>query len=300
MTERLEALGLGMPYRIAATSAAGLLFRVPALEAPFVAASRRFWRAPVVGRPIRSVAYRFADRLRGTGREYRRVSVAGTAVSFDASHWSATDTYFAGEEYEPATCAYLARYLFPGDVFVDVGANAGIMTILAAARVGAAGRVYAFEPNPAVVAELERHISVNGFGDRVRTLRFALSNADGRAALHVTPVMSGLSSIAAEAAPAASALRASGQAIDVETRRFDGWMRAAGLDRVDVMKIDVEGAEELVLAGMTDALTSGVIRRLVCELRPDGPAHELLRRFGYRPEPLESYGPVGNVAYTRS
>ena len=103
---------------------------------PLCHVSKQLWRAPAVGRLIRSVAYRLADRLRGTGREYRPVSIAGLPVRADASHWAVTDLYFANAEYEPQTFRYLADHLPEGGVFVDIGANAGILTLVAAARVG--------------------------------------------------------------------------------------------------------------------------------------------------------------------
>ncbi len=298
--EQLDAIGLGTPYRLAATGLAELLFRVPALEAIFVQASRRLWRAPAIGLAVRSTAYRLAERLRGSGREYRPVQVSGDTLQADVSHWLFTGMYFANVEYEPDTLRYFAAHLSAGGVFVDIGSNAGLMTLFAARRVGPSGRVFAFEPNPPVFAELTAHVERNGMADRVHTFNCALSNVNGRAALHVTPVMSGLASLAPNAAPAADSLRAAdAYTVEVRTERFDDWIRDAGLDHVDLVKIDVEGAEDRVLDGMRESLHAGRVARVVCETNVGSVAHQILIAHGYTATLLDSYAVVGNYAYEK-
>src|SRR5262249_50221081 len=144
MLSFFESVGLGTPYRRATGDLAELIFRIPALESPFLAISRRCWRVPVIGRAIRSTGYRLVDRLRGSGCEFRDIVISGVPLRGDVSHWMLTGAYFANEEYEPETTQYLIRHLPDGGVFVDVGANAGLMTLVAAARVGSNGRVLAF------------------------------------------------------------------------------------------------------------------------------------------------------------
>ena len=65
-----------------------------------------------------------------------------------------------------------------GDVFVDIGANSGYFSVLAALSVGARGRVFAFEPNPDVRLQLERHVELNAIADRVTISELALSDED--------------------------------------------------------------------------------------------------------------------------
>lgn len=79
---------------------------------------------------------------------------------------------------EPGTVAWIET-LQPGEVFYDVGANIGLYTLLAARRVGPAGRVYAFEPHVANALALLRNVQANGFSDRVRVLTCALHSRDG-------------------------------------------------------------------------------------------------------------------------
>jgi FkbM family methyltransferase len=296
MLPHLEALGLGTPYRWTAERVADLVFRVPGFDPAFVVATRRLWKVPGLGRAARSVAYRYIDRLRGTGREFRAVTVVGIPLIGDVSHFTLTGLYFAGMEYEAATCRYIAESMPPGGTFVDIGANAGLMTLIAAARVGPSGRVFAFEPNPPVFQELERHVEVNAFGDRVRAVDCALSDVNGAARLYVTPVLSGLSSLDIDGAPGRDSLR-TGYAVSTRTLRFDDWIARVGVDRVDLIKIDVEGTEDRVLAGMVGTLAARRIDRVVCETTPGGPAHRLLSSFGYESRALDSYGIHGNIAY---
>ncbi len=117
---------------------------------------------------------------RGCARENRaarRVPIGSLSPVFDVSSFTVKGRYFAGVPYEPgATNAVLT--LGEGDVFVDIGANSGYFSVLAALRVGARGRVFAFEPNPAVRRQLERHIGLNAIADRVTISALALSDED--------------------------------------------------------------------------------------------------------------------------
>ncbi len=217
----------------------------------------------------------------------------------DASHWAVTDLYFANREYEPQTLRYLADQLPDGGVFVDIGANTGILSLVAAARVGPGGRVFSFEPNPSVLDELRRHVAINGFEDRIQTFGLALSDAAGVAELHVSDASTGLSSLVVDTAPCADTLRASGRSVTVRTGRFDDWITDAGVDRVDLVKIDVEGAEDDVLDGMRESLAAGRIARVVCETNVGSVAHQILIAHGYTATPLDSHIVVGNYAYEK-
>jgi FkbM family methyltransferase len=151
-----------------------------------------------------------------------------------------------------------------------------------------------------VFRALARHVELNRFGDRVRLYDCALSDTSAEAArffVSQSPVNNGLSSLLLDEAPGAHQL--SGQsAIDVRTLTFDRWLEDVSLDRVDLLKMDVEGAELQVLRGMQRAFDHRRVRRIVCETTWDGPAHRLLVRHGYAATPLEPIGPLINIAYT--
>ena len=90
--------------------------------------------------------------------------------------------------------------------------------------------------------------------------------------------------------------------ITVRTETFDRWLTTHNVERIDVMKIDVEGAEDLVLRGMSRTLETVPPRYIVCETEWDGPAHHLLTSHDYRGAPLEwmaADSGYGNILYRR-
>ena len=146
---------------------------------------------------------------------------------------------------------FFARQVRPGMTVIDVGANFGYYTLLFGALVGATGRVYAIEPNPAVVEKLRRSIALNGLATRTTILEAAAGAADGEATLYVPYGEPKNSTIVANAAGVAPA---SGTIHKVHQIKLD--RLGATNARVDLVKIDAEGAEQDILAGM-----EGILRR---------------------------------------
>jgi FkbM family methyltransferase len=144
------------------------------------------------------------------------------------------------------------HHLSAGAVFVDVGAHIGYYSLKAASVVGTGGLVIAVEPNPQTVRELEGNIRASG-ATNISVQAVACSDAETTLTLFASPRantgMASLSSAtAAESGPVAAVYR-------VRARRLDDLVKEAGVSRVDVMKIDVEGAELLVLRGSVETLT---------------------------------------------
>jgi FkbM family methyltransferase len=86
----------------------------------------------------------------------------GYLMTLDLSNWSERRTYFLGRFYELSTQLFVKEFVRLGDSFIDVGGNIGMITLLAARRVGASGRVHAFEPNPAAYRRLKQVCEANG------------------------------------------------------------------------------------------------------------------------------------------
>ena len=88
--------------------------------------------------------------------------------------------------------------------------------------------------------------------------------------------------------------------VSVRVDTFDRWLAASGAERVDLVKIDTEGAEALVVRGMSEALRDRRVGAVVCETRWDSDAHRRLCGFGLVPQSLETIGALTNIAYARS
>ena len=153
--------------------------------------------------------------------------------------------------FESAEIWFITAFLRRGETVVDVGANIGLHTLHAARRVGHSGRVYAFEPCPVPFDYLSKSIQLNRMW-HVTCVRAALSNAAGTATLNV-PDKAGLdafSSLAHEVSPSPDAHR-----IEVPTLTLDQYSVEQDLvGKVVLMKLDVEGWEEHVLAGGREML----------------------------------------------
>lgn len=135
------------------------------------------------------------------------------------------------------------RLVQPGMVVFDVGAHIGQYTLLAAKRVGQSGRVVAVEPNPDNVRVLEMNVLRNRFAN-VEIIKAALFDYDGEAILHVPN------------GPNRSEL---GSLLPVGDRRESFSVKAVRLDsiaptRLDILKLDAEGAEANVIRGAAETL----------------------------------------------
>jgi len=147
---------------------------------------------------------------------------------------------FAFREYYESELPYLERILSPGKVFIDVGANFGIYTLVASKLVGDTGKVLAFEPTAESFGILRKNVELNHCSN-VSAFQVALAETKDKAWLNH------------EWDPSCNWLRkdprSSSDGEEVQTVALDQLLEECGVDRVDAMKIDAEGAEELILRG---------------------------------------------------
>jgi len=141
----------------------------------------------------------------------------------------------------------ICQQLRPGDVMVDVGANFGLHALLGASCVGPGGRVYAFEPVPSNYGILERHVALNDFGGRMTIIPKAASDAAG-GVLELHGVQEGVTFAASVRKKGTL-----GATISVPVTTLDESL-AQRPKPVRLIKIDVEGAEQLVLKGTRQIL----------------------------------------------
>jgi FkbM family methyltransferase len=151
-------------------------------------------------------------------------------------------------EYESEALGTYLRVIQPGDTVWDVGANIGIYTLLAGKRTGAAGQVTAWEPNPVSYRILAEHLRANGLKGRCRALQAAVHDGSTPTVRFRLEVETSSSRIGSEAS------RSSGPLVTVPAKSLDQWRTEVGR-HPRVLKVDVEGAEVLVLQGGRKLLT---------------------------------------------
>jgi FkbM family methyltransferase len=203
--------------------------------------------------------------------------------------------------WEEETADFLLSWLRPGMTFVDAGAHVGQYSLLASGRVGPAGRVIAFEPHPVLRPVLRRNIRRAGCTN-VTVSSLALGRTSGRADLVLHPSANfGASSLRPD--DAVAHLRRA----PVKVAALDNYLDRAGVAQVDLLKMDVEGAELDVIEGASHTLAANPGIVLVVEFLRDNPLpfgrtvedlEARLRELGFllltlTPDGLRRYEPVG-------
>jgi len=160
-----------------------------------------------------------------------------------------TQTILTEGIWEPKVTEWVNSNVKPGDVFVDVGAHVGYYSLLAAKLVGESGKVVAVEPNPPTITRLERDIALNPFKNIV-VQKVACTDKETTLKFFQAPIENtGESSVDKTHAK-------EGNEISVPGVPLDKIIQDLGIKRVDMVKIDVEGAEMMVLGGMTNIITT--------------------------------------------
>ena len=187
--------------------------------------------------------------------------------------------------YEPNEFNYLAHYLQPGMVVVDAGANEGLYSLFASRRVGAGGLVLAVEPSPRELTCLRNNIARNHMSN-IRVVPMALSDRTGRTILQLAEdEHAGQNTLGEFVYDIQSA-----GTHEVEQISLDILLAQENVQRVDLIKADIEGAELALLMGARE-----ILRRckptLLCETYGAALEHqnasaarmlEVLDDFGYR------------------
>jgi len=199
----------------------------------------------------------------------------GTFLFATRGMTGATGNWYCGL-HEVNEMAFVLHLLHPGEHFLDVGANVGSYTVLAAGAANA--RVTAVEPIPATHAHLQRNVVLNGLSERVRCCQAGLSDTSGvlRFSTQLDTVNHVLA--AGEDLPGA----------DVPVMRLDDLV---GQDVPILIKIDVEGHELAVLRGGSDTLRDSGLMAVVMETNgsgvrygvPDDALTALMNECGFAP-----------------
>ena len=157
---------------------------------------------------------------------------------------------FIGGALDPNEFAFLDRFLRPGMVVADAGANEGLYSLFAAQRVGNGGRVFAFEPSVRECERLKLNIQRNSLRN-VTVHPVALGEAGGAAVLHVAADdHSGQNTLGGFAYSDVSLLHDE----QVAVRTLDEVLAKSRVTRLDLLKMDVEGSETRLLRGAADTI----------------------------------------------
>ncbi len=174
---------------------------------------------------------------------------------------------FATGSFDMGAIQPILNKLQPGATMIDVGANVGFYSVLASALVGDRGHVYAFEIDPRPLQCLRKTIALSGLGN-IHIAEAAVSDTDGSVTF-IPADEHGHNHIELQG----------DEGCVVASVRLDTWADAIALERLDAIKIDVEGAEKLVLEG-----ARGIIARFKPLIICEASLHTAL--FGYPPELL--------------
>lgn len=190
--------------------------------------------------------------------------------------------YWRGfKAWEYQSVSSFSRLARSARTVIDVGANTGVYSLIAAAA-NPNARIHAFEPTPSTYKSLIRNVALNGIEVRCQPYQIALSNSIGSANFDL-PADLTMARMIGTATPTS---------IEVPVSTLDTVVDIT--EPIDLIKIDVEGFEDLVLEGAT-----GILRQwkpaILFELLPGGPAERienLLGPLGYRFQCILGSGPV--------
>jgi FkbM family methyltransferase len=163
-----------------------------------------------------------------------------------------------------------------GDVFVDIGANIGLYSFLASRKVKESGKIFSFEPS---VREYKRFLTglMKNECENIIPYNMALSANNGQEIFSVSEYHTGLNKLGSE-------LESVNSTIICPTFRFDFIFESMKISEINLVKLDVEGAEFLVLTGMRESLKNKRIKKIIIEITP-----KFLKGFGHTKEQLYDF-----------
>ena len=157
---------------------------------------------------------------------------------------------------EPGTCQILSALLQPDSIFVDVGANIGAFTLLAGRKIDSSGHIWAIEPTPTLQVVLKHMIQINGLSNRVTLLEAAAGSSSGKGLLKLGKTSGHNSLIDLD------------EAVDSTETPIIVLDDVLASSKVDVIKIDVEGFELEVLAGLKNTIERNPRLSIILEFSP--------------------------------
>lgn len=188
--------------------------------------------------------------------------IDGVRFEYTLEDYRGTAAMYFGS-YAPLVIDAMQRLLKPGDIFFDVGANIGYISAVAARLVGIEGQVHAFEPVPSYFARLQRLAQMNP-ARGIYPNDCALGENETTQLIYVTREP-GQNTLVPSYKSAPEITRSQ----EVRATRLDSYIESRRIERVSLIKIDVEGYEFPVLKGFERYLRRKWQRPpVICEIAP--------------------------------
>ena len=169
--------------------------------------------------------------------------------------------------YEPAECDLMRQHIKPDQVILDIGANIGYLTRFFAKCAHDTGRIIAFEPNPLIFPLLQQNVARF---KSVSAYNMGLSASNGEAELFLAGQDHSVASLTRDYPATHLAYQDNGTLGSVKVRLAAGdeFLRSLGVTKVDILKIDVEGWELNVFAGLEQTIAASQHLTIFCEFNP--------------------------------
>lgn len=207
------------------------------------------------------------------------INYNGFQLTLHIDDWIQENIYFL-EAYEKAELKAVSYLLKPGDVFLDLGANLGLYSLHASRIVGSSGKVISFEPFSINFNALQEHVTTNKLSN-VQLEKLAVGEEPGTITLYHNENEDNLGMVTANYIENATRE-------EVKIVSIDAYLKAKPIQKVDFIKIDIEGFEYPTLLGMKSTLTAYMPSILV-EILDDSKSSQnsqkvmdYLMGFGYK------------------
>jgi len=222
--------------------------------------------------------FRFAKRF---CRHFPKATVVptrdGRQIRVGFRDWGDDHIFFLGT-YEAFCTSVIRQFIREGSICFDVGANIGWYTTLFQSLCGPEGAVHSFEPVPSTFEELKRNVSLNVNASRVFLNDFGLGDQQEETEMFLFPDLpSGHASLANNSKIASTA-------VSVRLTTLNSYVKENQIDHVDLVKVDIEGAEIMFLKGATRLFDQKTPPVILMEM-----SRETCRAFDYSPEDLLEY-----------
>lgn len=189
---------------------------------------------------------------------------------------------------------YFYNLIDSTDIVIDVGVHMGDYSLLAASKI-TSGKVLSFEPSKEALRVFRENILINKYENRIEVYPVVASDKQGS----VSFVDSNIS----EVSHISFSLKSTKNKNKVKSLPVDSIIQSQGISKIKVVKIDVEGAELLVLRGLEKSLTKHLIKNIIVEVNSDcinygyapTDTFEYLKKFGYKLYFFNKQGKLKNL-----